>query len=78
MRPLFLHFFAKYGIIEPHNKKKKQEDDMIKETNKINNKTFNQFLKTNKKKINSVVPKNPSIPKSDEWRDETFWDENNK
>ena len=51
---------------------------MIKETNKMNNKTFNQFLKTNKKKINSVIPKNPSILKLDEWRDETFWDENNK
>lgn len=51
---------------------------MIKETNEISSKAFNQFLQTNKKKINSVIPKNPSIIKSDEWRNETFWDEDNK
>lgn len=45
---------------------------------KLDNLTFNQFLQANKEKINSVVPKNPSISKDDEWRQEDFWDEDTK
>lgn len=45
---------------------------------KMNNEIFNQFLKANREKINSVVPKNPSISKTDEWRNENFWDEDKK
>ena len=39
---------------------------------------FNDFLKMNKAKIDSIVPKNPSISKNDEWRDEDFWDDEEK
>lgn len=45
---------------------------------KMDNNLFNQFLKTNKDKISSIVPKNPSISKSDEWYREDFWDESKK
>lgn len=36
----------------------------------ISETAFNQFLQANKEKINTVVPKNPSITKTDEWRQE--------
>lgn len=45
---------------------------------KIDNNTFNAFLKANKDKINAMIPKNPSISKDDEWRNEDFWDDLSK
>ena len=60
---------------EERQQKAKEDDMMTGTALKMNNDVFNQFLKANKEKINSVVPKNPSISKSDEWRDENFWDE---
>ncbi len=54
----------------------KEEDGMMANAAvKMNNSTFNDFLKMNKSKINSIVPKNPSISKDDEWCTEDFWDE---
>lgn len=34
-----------------------------------------ELLKQNKDKIKSMTPKNPSIRKDDEWRNEDEWDE---
>jgi len=48
---------------------------ILKETLEMKNKKFNEYLNENLTKINSIVPKNPSISKNDEWREETFWDE---
>lgn len=42
---------------------------------RIDNSVFNDFLKVNKSKINSIVSKNPSISKDNEWRTEDFWDD---
>lgn len=59
--------------------KTKEDDIMMTATAlKMDNNIFNQFLQANKEKINSVVPTNPSITKSDEWRQEDFWDESTK
>ena len=56
-----------------------EDNNMMGETAlKMDNNLFNQFLKVNKEKINSIVPKNPSISKSDEWRHEDFWEEDTK
>ncbi len=44
----------------------------------MDNSIFNDFLRTNKLKIDSIVPKNPSISKNDEWHTENFWDEENE
>ena len=44
----------------------------------IDNMKFNEFLKANKTKINTIIPKNPSITKDDEWYNENCWDEDNK
>lgn len=64
---------------EEERQKAKEDDNMMTGTAlKMDNNLFNQFLQANKEKINSVVPKNPSISKSDEWRHEDFWDENEK
>lgn len=40
-----------------------------------NNISLSEFIKRNSKKIHAITPKNPSIPKDDEWRDEDFWDD---
>ena len=48
---------------------------MFTNTVQVNNFKFNEFLKANKDKINTMLPKNPSIKKDDEWRNEDFWDE---
>lgn len=57
----------------------KEEDIMMANAAvKMNCSSFNDFLKMNKAKINSVVPKNPSISKDDEWRAEEFWTEDNE
>lgn len=45
---------------------------------KMDNSMFNKFLAINKETINSIVPRNPSISKDDEWRNEDFWDEDKK
>ena len=37
-------------------------------------KNFNQFLKDNQQKILATTPINPSIPRNDEWVNETEWD----
>lgn len=37
------------------------------------NEEFNEFLKVNKEKIDSITPKNPTIGKDDEWNYED-WD----
>lgn len=59
-----------------YEKKIKEDYNMMTGTTlKIDNNLFNQFLKTNKEKIDSVVQKNPSISKSDEWRNEEFWND---
>lgn len=55
--------------------KAKEDNTMTGTALKMNNDIFNQFLNANREKINSIVPKNPSISKSDEWRNENFWDE---
>ena len=62
------------------NKKKyenKEDNTMmtLNETVQTQNDIFNNFLSENLTKIKSIVPKNPSITKDDEWRKETFWDE---
>lgn len=58
------------------SKIEKEEISMMANTAmKMDNTVFNQFLKANKAKINSIAPKNPSISKNDEWRKEDFWDE---
>ena len=58
------------------NNKKKEENNMtLSELAKKENDIFNKFLLENSAKINSITPKNPSISKDDEWRTETFWDE---
>lgn len=45
------------------------------DTIELKNNAFNDFLKANAVKINLTVPKNPSIKKDDEWRNEDFWDD---
>lgn len=61
------------------NEEVKEDDVMMTATAlKMDNDLFNQFLKANKEKINSIVPKNPSISQSDEWRHEIFWDEDKR
>ena len=40
----------------------------------IDDSVFREFLRVNKSKIDSIVPKNPCISKDDEWRKEDFWD----
>lgn len=35
---------------------------------------FKKFLEQNKEKIEAVTPKNPSVPKDDEWIKEKEWD----
>ena len=45
---------------------------------RMNSSSFSDFLKMNKAKINSTVPKNPSISKDDEWRTEEFWTEDDE
>ena len=35
---------------------------------------FKEFIDKNKDKIISITPKNPTISKDDEWREETEWD----
>jgi hypothetical protein len=47
----------------------------LSELTKKENDIFNKFLLENSAKINAITPKNPSISKDDEWRTETFWDE---
>ncbi len=54
---------------------KREETDMVGSVARVNNEILKSFIKQNKEKIVSLVPKNPSIPMDDEWRDETFWDE---
>lgn len=57
----------------------KEEIGMVANTVvKMDANLFNDFLKMNKAKIDSIVPKNPSISKNDEWRDEDFWDDEEK
>lgn len=54
----------------------KEDDNMTANTAiKIDNNFFNEFLKINKAKIDAVTPKNPTISKDDEWRNEDFWDD---
>ena len=36
---------------------------------------FNDFLKINKSKIDSIAVRSPLILKGDEWREEDFWDD---
>jgi hypothetical protein len=53
----------------------KEDDSMNANTTvKIDNNFFNEFLKLNKNKINTITPKNPTIKKDDEWARETCWD----
>lgn len=33
-----------------------------------------ELVKNNKEKIKSITPKNPTINKDDEWRDDDIWD----
>lgn len=51
---------------------------MANVTIEMDNSIFNDFLRTNKLKIDSIVPKNLSISKDSEWCTEDFWDEENK
>lgn len=57
--------------------KRKEEDDIMNANTavKIDNNFFNEFLKLNKAKINAITPKNPTITKDDEWRNEPEWEE---
>lgn len=52
----------------------KEDSHMVETVVKVDNNMFNQFLQANKEKINLLAPKNPSIAKDDEWRQEDFWD----
>lgn len=63
-----------------HKDKITKEDDVMMTGTalKMDNTLFNQFLQANKEKIDAVIPKNPSISKTDEWREENFWDESTK
>lgn len=59
-----------------YSEEKKEENIMIANAVlKMDCSSFSDFLKINKTKIDSVVPKNPSISKDDEWRAEEFWTE---
>lgn len=50
--------------------------DFIRCGGKIEDKhNFNEFLKMNRDKIYNNTPKNPTISKDDEWRNEDFWEE---
>lgn len=57
------------------NKEKKEGKEMNEIIVKPNNISFSDFIKTNRKKINTITPKNPPISKNDEWRNEDFWDD---
>ncbi|MDD3414034.1 MAG: hypothetical protein PHY47_08535 [Lachnospiraceae bacterium] len=61
-------------IDKKENKVKKEDDDMNATAVKIDNNFFNEFLKINKSKIDTITPKNPTISKDDEWNKETCWD----
>lgn len=52
----------------------KAEKNNNKKDKKVDNTYFNNFLKHNKAKIDSITPKNPVITKEDEWQKE-IWDE---
>lgn len=64
--------------IKDKDSKKEEISMVINQAVQMDNTFFNDFLKINKVKINSIVPKNPPISIDDEWRNEDFWDEDNK
>lgn len=57
--------------------KKKEDPIMTNAVVKSDNTLFDEFLKINKAKINSIVSRNPSISINDEWRNEDFWTDDN-
>lgn len=36
--------------------------------------SLSNFIQTNKQKINAITPKNPTLKKDDEWREEECWE----
>lgn len=66
---------------ENRNDKESLEEDDTMNGNaavKVDNNLFTEFLRLNKNKINAITPKNPTIPKDDEWTKETCWDDEYK
>ena len=61
-----------------YTEKTKEDDVMNAQAMKIDNNFFNEFLKLNKGKIDSITPKKPTIVRGDEWDSETCWDEDYK
>lgn len=61
-----------------HKTDKEKISMVANTTTRVDVSFFNEFLKLNKEKINSLAPKNPFIFKDDEWRKEDFWDKDGK
>lgn len=40
--------------------------------------SLSDFIKKNQEVIKAITPKNPKIGKDDEWRNESFWEEDSK
>lgn len=51
------------------NKRTKGDVDMNTAVNNLDY-ALAELIRNNKDKIKSITPKNPAIPKGDEWRDE--------
>lgn len=47
----------------------------MKKTITVNDFSLTEFIKANSARIHSITPRNPTIKKNDEWRDEDFWDD---
>lgn len=52
-----------------------EKDNKMKKTITVNDFSLTEFIKANSARIHSITPRNPTIKKNDEWRDEDFWDD---
>lgn len=57
---------------------KGDDDNMIANAVRFDVSDFNEFLKSNMDKINSIAESDPVIAKDDIWRSEDFWDDLSK
>lgn len=57
------------------NRKIKDGKNVFNNVTQIDNLKFNEFLKVNKEKINTILLKDPPISKDDEWRNEDLWND---
>lgn len=67
-----------YNKIGEEQENEKDKRDMDATAIKVDNSSFNSFLKLNKAKIDSITPQNPGISKDDEWQTESCWDDDAK